>query len=210
MTVRVKLCGLTRPQDIEAALENGVWALGFIVEAASPRRLSLVEATHLSRPAKGIAPIIAVCVNPQNDMIDSLMATMRPDMIQLHGDESPARVRAIQAHAKRPIIKAVPIAQKSDLANLEPYDGVADYLLLDAKPPPGTLVRGGHGHRFDWEILSGLKTRSELILAGGLTAHNSPQAQATGLKKFDISSGVEQSPGIKDAVKIKAFMDSLG
>jgi len=208
MFTRVKICGLTRPVDVEAAVKHGAGFLGFIVECPSKRRLSVSEAAAIALPAKGIVSRVAVTVNPSEDLIDRIITQMQPDYIQLHGDETPARAADI---AKRiPIIKAVGIASDDDMKSSETYAGIADFLLYDAKPPKDETVRGGHGVAIDWSIIKRAPTPKTFAVAGGLNPNNIAQAiAATRAPVVDVSSGVEASPGVKDHTKIKAFMDAV-
>ena len=143
MNTRVKICGLTRPENVASAIEFGAVFLGFIVECPSKRRLSVAQAAKLAGPAKGLAARVAVTVNPNDDLIDRILAEMQPDFIQLHGDETPARAADIAKRCK--IIKAVGIASDEGMKISETYAGIADFILYDAKPPTSDAVRGGHG-----------------------------------------------------------------
>ena len=205
----VKICGLTQARDVETAIACGADYLGFIVECASPRRLSVAQAARLSAPAVRIAKRVAVTVNPDAGLLARIAAQMRPDFLQLHGSESPEQAAHIKADTGLGIIKAISIRTKDDLKQAADYAGIADYILLDAKPPKGTTQRGGHGTTFDWKILHGFSCKTPLILAGGLDAHNAPRATATGIKFFDVSSGVEASAGVKDPSLMRAFMKAI-
>lgn len=207
MIANVKICGLTRPQDIETAIMCGASHLGFIVEAKSARRLTVEKAAKLSLPAKNIVPTVAVTVNPDDDLLEHIAAKMKPDYIQLHGDETPSRAAEIKAKYPVGIIKALAISHDQDLAAVHAYN--VDYILLDAKAPKGA-ARGGHGKSFDWRILKESPLPENWILAGGLELQNARLAvRQTKAPMLDISSGVEIAPGIKDPAKIKAFMDVL-
>lgn len=207
MKTRVKICGLTRPEDVACAVKNGAGFLGFIVECPSKRRLSVAEAAALAAHA-GDTPRVAVTVNPTDDLIDRILGEMQPDFIQLHGDETPARTAAIAQRC--PIIKAVGIASDEDMKLSETYAGVADFILYDAKPPKGESVRGGHGVAIDWGIIARAPTPKIFAVAGGLTPDNVAQALAvTRAPIVDVSSGVELSAGVKDPSKINAFMDAV-
>jgi len=208
MVAHVKICGLTRPEDVELAVKHGAGFLGFIVECPSKRRLSVNEAAAIALPAKDIVARVAVTVNPSDDLINRIITEMQPDYIQLHGDETPARAAEI---AKRiAIIKAVGIASDDDMKSSETYAGIADFLLYDAKPPKGETVRGGHGVAIDWSIIKRAPTPKTFAVAGGLTPDNVVQAiTATRAPIVDVSSGVEVSPGVKDSSKINAFMDAV-
>ncbi len=206
MGTHIKICGLTRPEDVEAAVLYGADMLGFVVEADSPRRLSLPKAARLSRPVFGCALRVAVTVNADGELLRRICADMRPDLLQLHGDESPQRIHEVKRFTGLPIIKALPIGTRADLAQVQTYAGQADYILLDAKPPKDTARRGGHGVSFDWDLLKGFSAKTPLILAGGLNPDNIHTAKATGFNYFDVSSGIEAAPGIKDHSLIRTFM----
>lgn len=180
--------------------------LGFIVEAKSSRRLSVEEAGQLSRPTFGSAKRVAVTVNASEDLLDHICADMRPDYIQFHGDESPKTIRYIGGFTGLPAIKALSIRERTDLAQIKDYAGCVDYILLDAKAPKGESQRGGHGLSFDWDLLKDFTSHTPLILAGGLSPQNIRAAKRTGINFFDVSSGVEAKPGVKDHEKIQAFM----
>ncbi len=207
MKTSLKICGLTQPQDVEAAIRFGADYLGFIVQAKSSRRLSVQDAAQLSFPAKAAAQTVAVTVNPTDDLLDRIVKQMMPDYIQLHGDETPERAAYIKSTYKTKIIKALPIAQKADLALITAYD--VDLILLDARPPKGA-ARGGHGTTFDWTILQNANLPDHWALAGGITPENAVNATLmTNAPILDVSSGVEAEPGIKDASKIKALRDAV-
>ena len=209
MDTKVKICGLTRPEDVQAAIACGADYLGFIVEAKSARRLSIAQAAKLARPAKGAAKTVAVTVNADDETINAIAATMQPDYIQLHGDESPARAAEIMRRFGLKTIKALPISTPSDMIKAESYAGAADFVLYDAKPPKGESVRGGHGLSFDWTILKNAPLPKIWALAGGLTPEKVAEAiTQTNAPILDVSSGVEASAGIKDARKIQAFINA--
>jgi len=210
METKVKICGLTRAEDVESAILYGANYLGFIVEAKSSRRLSLSDAAELSLPAKSSAKTVAVTVNPDDALIEDIVTQMQPDYIQLHGDESVDRVAEIARNSKTGIFKAIAVATAEDMKAAEHYAGVANFLLYDAKPPKGESARGGHGLSFDWNILSSAPLPKIWALAGGLTPENSVEAVArTNAPILDVSSGLEASAGIKDAAKIIDFMKAV-
>ena len=210
MNTHVKICGLTRPEDVEAAIRYGASFLGFIVEAKSARRLSVVQAAKLSLPAKSSAKTVAVTVNANDELIEAIITQMQPDYIQLHGDESVDRVAEIARNFTTKTIKAIPVSTPADMITAEQYAGVADFILYDAKPPKGETVRGGHGLSFDWNILTTSPLPKTWALAGGLNPENAAEAlRRTNAPILDVSSGVERSAGLKDAAKIKAFMEAV-
>jgi len=208
---RVKICGLTRPEDVEAAIRYGANYLGFIVEAKSKRKLSVSEAARLAAPAKGIVPRVAVTVNADDEVLRRIMTHMAPDYIQCHGDESVNRVAEIAQRFHVKTVKAIPVSSSADMVTAEQYAGVADFILYDAKPPKGQdVVRGGHGLSFDWNILTQAPLPKLWALAGGLTPETAAEAiSQTHAPILDVSSGVEVSAGIKDARKIQAFMKAI-
>ena len=206
---KVKICGLTRPKDVEAALRYGADMLGFIVEAKSSRRLCVADAVRVSRPVIGAAKRVAVTVNASEDLLDRICTDMQPDFIQFHGEESPKTIRYISSFTGVGAIKAIAIHEHADLEQIKDYAGCADYILLDAKAPRGESQRGGHGLSFDWDLLKGFMCETPLILAGGLNPENIIAAKKTGINFFDVSSGVEASAGVKDHRKIQAFMKAV-
>ncbi len=210
MTAKVKICGLTRDQDVEAAIACGASYLGFVVEANSPRKLTVLEAASLAAPAMGIIPRVAVTVNADDQLLYALRKYMAPDYIQCHGDEPPERVAEIARKYDVKTIKAVAISSASDMKTAEAYSGVCDFILYDAKPPKGADVRGGHGLAFDWNILKTAPLPKIWALAGGLTPDNVAEAmRRTNAPILDVSSGVEAGPRLKDSAKIKAFMTAI-
>lgn len=210
MSTQVKICGLTRPEDVEAAIRCGADYLGFIVEAKSSRRLSVAAAAKLSLPAKSSAKTVAVTVNPDDELIAAIADQMQPDFIQLHGDESVDRVAEIRRKTGLNIIKAVAVSTAENIKQAEHFAGIADFILYDAKPPNDQTVRGGHGLSFDWNILSSAPLPKIWALAGGLSPDNAAEAIArTKAPILDVSSGLEASPGLKDAAKIQAFMKAV-
>lgn len=206
---RVKICGLTRTQDVEIAMREGASYLGFIIEAASKRRLTVPDAAQISAVSNGRIQRVAVTVNASDELLTTLMAEMAPEFIQCHGDEPPARVAEIARKFKVGTIKALGIASDSDMKSSEEYVGACDFILYDAKPPKGSAVQGGHGISIDWDIIARAPLPKTFALAGGLHSGNVAQAIArTRAPIVDVSSGVEASAGIKDASKIHAFMEA--
>lgn len=207
MKTQVKICGLTRPGDVETAILHGADYLGFIVEAKSSRRLTAAQAAKLSRPALCIVPTVAVTVNADDDLIGHIINIMQPDYIQLHGDETPERADEIKSRYGVKTIKALPVSSKNDLNVMSRFN--VDILLLDAKPPKGA-ARGGHGTAFDWDILMKATLPEFWALAGGINPENAVRAATlTNAPLLDVSSGVEAQPGIKDASKIEALIDAV-
>ncbi|MBE7248822.1 MAG: phosphoribosylanthranilate isomerase [Actinomycetospora chiangmaiensis] len=204
---RIKICGLSTEATLTAALEAGADWIGLVHFPRSPRHVSLARAAALSALARGRAERVILLVDPDDALLAAAVAAADPDLIQLHGRESPERMAAIRALSGRPVMKALGIATAADLAVLPAYTAVADRILLDAKAPPDAALPGGNGHRFDWEILRGTDLPSGTMLSGGLDAGNVAEALArTGIGAVDVSSGVESAPGTKDPDKIAAFV----
>ena len=204
---RVKICGLSTESTLAAALEAGADWIGLVHFPRSPRHVALTRAAALSNLARGRAERVVLLVDPDDALVAAAVEAVDPDMIQLHGRESPARVAEIRHRTGRPVMKALGIATRADLAGLPAYAAVADRVLLDAKAPPDAALPGGNGRRFDWEILRGADLPPGTMLSGGLDAGNVAEALArTGLEAVDVSSGVESAPGTKDVDKIAAFV----
>ncbi len=204
---KVKICGLKQAKGVAAALEAGAEYLGFVFAPNSPRQVTPEAAAALAEPARGRARIVAVLVNPGNKLLGRVVAQLKPDLLQLHGKESPERVRAIWKRFHLPVIKAVGIAGPRDLEAAERYARTAACYLLDAKPPRGAAREGGLGQAFDWSLPGNAALSKPWFLAGGLTPENVSQAIAqSGAAMVDVSSGVECAPGVKDAHKIAAFV----
>lgn len=207
--VRVKICGLTRPEDVTAAAEAGAAYCGFVFFEKSPRHVSVETARALAVEAPPGLAKVALVVDAEDAALDAITGAVPLDMLQLHGGESPGRVAAIKARTGLPVMKAVGIAGEDDLPALARYAGAADQLLIDAKPPKGADLPGGNGLRFDWRLIAGRRWGVPWMLAGGLTPENAAEAVAmTGARQLDVSSGVEAAPGIKDAGKIRAFVEA--
>jgi phosphoribosylanthranilate isomerase len=207
MDIRIKICGLTAPEQVVAAAQAGANYLGFVFHERSPRHVSLARAREL---ALGVPPGIAkvaLIVDAPDALLEALLAEVPVDMLQLHGTEPPERVAALRARFGLPVMKAVGIAVEADLAALEAYARVADQLLVDAKPAPGAILPGGNGLAFDWKLLARRRWPCPWMLAGGLTPLNVAEAiYLTGAKQVDVSSGVESAPGVKDPALIAAFI----
>ncbi|OQM76383.1 phosphoribosylanthranilate isomerase [Manganibacter manganicus] len=209
-TLDIKICGLKTDEALAAALAGGASHVGFIFFAKSPRNIAPAEAGRLRQMARGKAKAVAVTVDADDATLDAIMAAIQPDMLQLHGSESPERVSAIKAHYRVPVMKALSVRQAADLEAALAYRGIADRLLFDAKPPKGADLPGGNGVTFDWKLLAGLDAKMDYMLSGGVNAGNVGEAirraKPAGL---DISSGVESAPGIKDPALINAFFRAV-
>lgn len=207
MPVPVKICGLTAPEDLRAAVEAGARYVGFVFFEKSPRAVSVTQAAELALEVPMGVAKVALVVNASDALLDEITGAVPLDMVQLHGSESPERVAEIRARYGLPVMKAVGIAEAADLENLALYESVADQILVDAKPPKGAELPGGNGLRFDWRLLAGRSWKTPWMLAGGLDAGNAVEAIAlTGARQLDVSSGVESAPGRKDPAKIAAFI----
>ncbi|SDW71169.1 phosphoribosylanthranilate isomerase [Roseicitreum antarcticum] len=208
-SARVKICGLTRPSDMRAAVEAGAGYVGLVFFEKSPRHLALDTAREVALAAADGVAKVALTVNATDAQLDAICVAVPLDILQLHGSESPARVAAVQARYGLPVMKAVGVAGAEDLATLETYATVADMLLVDAKPPKNGALPGGNGLTFDWRLIAGRQWSRPWMLAGGLTAVNVAMAmEMTGARQVDVSSGVERAPGVKDPDKMQAFVDA--
>jgi phosphoribosylanthranilate isomerase len=211
MTIAIKFCGLSRLGDITAAAHAGARYVGFVHFEKSPRHVSISEMAALAVAVPAGLAKVALTVNADDALLDAILAMVPLDMLQLHGNEPPARVAEVKARYGLPVMKAVGVAEAGDLAAIDAYAPVADQLLIDAKPPKGANLPGGNGLAFDWRLLAGRKYWTKpWMLAGGLTPGNVAEAvQLTGAWQVDVSSGVESAPGVKDAGLIRAFADAL-
>ncbi len=205
IATQVKICGLKTQAALEAALAGGADYVGLVFFPPSPRNISSADAKELAAMARGRAKIVALLVDADDAWIDAVVAAVDPDFLQLHGDEPTARVREIRQRWGRKTIKAVKVQAQADVEAAEPYRGVADILLFDARPPEGADRPGGHGTPFDWSLLGAAD--HPFMLSGGLTPENVAEAiRATGARMVDVSSGVESAPGVKDPVLIGRFL----
>jgi len=207
MALLVKICGLKTPDTLDAALSVGADLVGFVFFAASPRNLNPSAAKALGAQVAGRAGKVALTVDATDEMLFDIVAALKPDMLQLHGHESPERVGVVRARFGLPVIKALPIAGRADLAPIRLYEKVADHILFDARPPREATRPGGLGTPFDWALLANLAISVPFILSGGLDPANVATALSiTGADGVDVSSGVERAPGEKDIGKIAAFV----
>ncbi len=206
-----KICGLSTPETVRAALDGGASHLGFVFFAKSPRNLAPDAAARLAPPARAKrVPTVAVTVDPDNALLDQLAATLKPEFIQLHGKETPARAREIGERTGAGIIKALSISTAHDLDAAKAYEDVIAHLMFDAKPPEDSELPGGTGAAFDWTLLMGRRFRKPWFLAGGLDPWNVVDAvRLSGATLVDVSSGVERGPGIKDPSLISAFLEAV-
>ncbi|MCY4006651.1 MAG: phosphoribosylanthranilate isomerase [Rhodobacteraceae bacterium] len=206
--VQVKICGLCRPDDVESAIVAGAAYIGFVFYPRSPRSLSSVEAQSLARRA-GDTRKVALFVDANDHEIDEIVTAIEPDLLQLHGNETPERVAAIRRRFAIPVMKAVGVRTKGDLDVAGTYLDVVDQLLLDAKPEPDdSLMPGGNGIGFDWHLLEGWGSPIPWMLAGGLNPGNVREAvRISGAQQVDVSSGVESAPGMKSAQLMMQFVE---
>jgi phosphoribosylanthranilate isomerase len=211
MGVQAKICGISTPEAVQAALDGGAGWLGFMFFPRSPRNIAPDAAWRLAQPVRGgPLKIVAVMVDPSDTEVDRVAQTLKPDLIQLHGAETPSRVRAIGARAGVGIIKVVPVSESSDLAAAGQYESVVEHLMFDTKAPKDADRPGGMGQAFDWTLLSGRRFERPWFLAGGLDTWNVADAvRASGAALVDVSSGVERGAGLKDPALIRAFLDAV-
>ncbi len=207
MTMTIKICGLSTEATLDAAIEAGADMIGLVFHKASPRYVDLKRAAELARRVSGRAEIVALVVDASDGMLDDIVASAKPDWLQLHGQETPERVEAIATKYAQRIIKALPIRESEDMTALPPFESAADMILLDAKPPKGATRPGGHGVPFDWGILRDVRPARPFMLSGGLSPANVADAiRIARPAAVDVSSGVETAPGQKDPDLIRAFV----
>jgi phosphoribosylanthranilate isomerase len=207
MSLLVKICGLTTRETLDAALAAGADMVGFVFFSPSPRHLGLEAARELGRQAKGRALKAALTVDADNATIENIIETLAPDLLQLHGRESVARIRDLKSRYGLPVMKAIPVATAADLAPLTGFAAVCDRILFDARAPKGATRPGGLGATFDWHLLEKLDLDLPFMLSGGLSADNVAEAvRITHAGGVDVSSGVECAPGVKDCDLIREFV----
>lgn len=203
----IKICGLTTAASLEAALAAEVDMVGFVFFEKSPRNIRFAEAHDLGRRVGGRALKVALCVDAEDALLDGVVTRLQPDLLQLHGSETPERIAVLRARFGLPIIKAIGVARASDLAAVDIYAHVADRLLFDARALPDAAAPGGNGRTFDWRLLSDLRIFRPYLLSGGLDCRNVATALAiTRAPGIDVSSGVESAPGVKDCAAIADFV----
>ncbi|MBO9100421.1 MULTISPECIES: phosphoribosylanthranilate isomerase [unclassified Rhizobium] len=206
----IKICGLKTAETVDRAVARGATHIGFIFFEKSPRYIEPDLAGVLADRVRGKALIVAVVVDPDNDDLDEIMNLVRPDVLQLHGHESPERVLTIKALYDVLVMKAFSVRDAEDLRRVEAYIGIADRFLFDAKAPKGSELPGGNGVAFDWSLMAWLDGRVDYMLSGGLNKDNVALALAsTKASGIDISSGVESAPGVKDLTMIDEFFDAV-
>jgi phosphoribosylanthranilate isomerase len=208
VTVKVKICGVRTPAILDAAVNAGADLVGLVFFAKSPRNLTIEQASGLADAARGRVETVVVLVDSDDAAVDEIVREVRPDILQLHGQETPERVAAIKQRTGRPVFKAIAVSEPADVSRAEAYAGIADQILFDAKAGPDAALPGGNGIAFDWTVLA--SARSPFALSGGLDARNVAQAiRLTGASLVDVSSGVETAPGEKDADLINQFIQAV-
>ncbi len=206
--IRIKICGLTSAADAVAAAESGADYLGFNFFPPSPRSVPLDAAGAIMAPVPEAVTRVALADDADDALIRGI-AALPIDMIQLHGTETPERAAEIRRTTGLPVMKVIGIRTAEDLPGIDQYAGVVDQLMVDAKPPKGAVLPGGNGVQFDWTLIAGRDWTVPWMLAGGLTPENVAEAiRLTGARQVDVASGVEVSPGVKDAAKVRAFAAS--
>ena len=207
MALLIKICGLKTPEAIDVAIEAGADMVGFVFFAPSPRNVGYAAARVLGERVRNRAKKVALSVDAPDAELAAIVDALKPDLLQLHGKETPERVATVRSRFRLPVMKALPIAERADLSPIRLYDKVADRLIFDARPPRNATRPGGLGRTFDWRLLEDLRTDVPYMLSGGLDAGNVAEAlRITRAPGVDVSSGVERAPGEKDPDKIRAFI----
>jgi phosphoribosylanthranilate isomerase len=208
MSVEVKICGLRTPETVRAAVEAGARAVGFVFYPPSPRAIGVEAARQMARLLPTSVRAVGLFVDAADDELEAVVSQTPLDLLQLHGDEPPRRVAEIRARFDIPVMKAIRVATAADLTALADYEAVSDQILFDTKLPANiSSLPGGTGIAFDWRLLRGVKLTRPWMLSGGLTAENLAEAVAeSGGRRLDVSSGVEDRPGVKNVERIRAFL----
>ncbi len=207
MTISVKICGLTDAAAVKAAVDGGAAMCGFVFFPASPRNLTPKEAAELTKGVPEGVIRVGLTVDADDALLAEIASVAKVDMLQLHGSETPERTNEVRERFGLPVMKVLPVRGSGDLAAAEAYEGVADRLMFDAKPPEDATRPGGNARPFDWRLLRDRTFALPWLLAGGLTAENLAQAvKASGAVAVDVSSGVEDAPGVKNVDKLRAFL----
>jgi phosphoribosylanthranilate isomerase len=210
MPVTIKICGLKTPEALDVALEAGADMVGFVFFPPSPRNIGYEAVRPLAARVRGRAQKVALSVGATDEQLAAIVEALKPDMLQLHGKETPERVGVVRSRFRLPVMKALPIAEKQDLAPIRLYEKVADRLIFDARAPREATRPGGLGKAFDWRLLENLDCGVPFMLSGGLDAGNVAEAlRITRAPGVDVSSGVERAPGEKDPDKIRAFIRAV-
>ena len=207
MSLIVKICGLKTPASLDVALEAGADMVGFVFFPPSPRNVGYEIARQLGAQVRGRAQKVALSVDANDEQLAAAIEALKPDLLQLHGRETPERVAVVRSRFRLPVVKALAIAERADLAPIRLYDKVADRIIFDARAPRDATRPGGLGKPFDWRLLEGVDTAVPFMLSGGLDAGNIAEAlRITRAPGIDVSSGVERAPGQKDFDKIRDFI----
>jgi phosphoribosylanthranilate isomerase len=210
MSLLVKICGLKTLETLDAALEAGADMVGFVFFPPSPRHLGFEAARALGERVQGRARKVALSVDAHDADLSQFIEALQPDMLQLHGTETPERVATVRSRFGLPVMKAIPVEQRSDLSPIHLYSNVSDWILFDARAPRDATRPGGLGKPFDWRLLEHLELSVPFMLSGGLDAENVAEAiRITRPQAVDVSSGVERAPGEKDADKIRQFIRAV-
>lgn len=210
MTIEAKICGLSTAETLAAAVAGGAALVGFVFYPPSPRAVTPSQAAALAGAVPARVKKVGLLVDPDDAVLESILAAAPLDLLQLHGGESPARVAEIRARFGLPVMKTLKLAEEADLDAVAPYLEVADRLLFEAKAPKDMAgaLPGGNALSFDWTLLSGRRWALPWMLAGGLDAANLAEAVHTsGAAAVDVSSGVEDAPGVKSVQKIRDFLE---
>jgi len=207
---QAKICGLSTPETVRAALDGGAAFIGFMFFDASPRNIAPDAAGRLAAAVRSRAKTVAVTVDADDAALDRIVAHLKPDLIQLHGRETPARAREVAKRTGAGVIKVLSVSESRDLDAARDFESVVDHLMFDAKPPKDASRPGGLGASFDWDILTGRRFERPWFLAGGLDPWNVTEAiSRTRAPLVDVSSGVERGAGLKDPALISAFLDAV-
>ena len=209
--IKVKICGLSTPETLQAAVDAGASHVGFMFYERSPRNVTITQAANLRALMPASVQAVAVLVNADDALLDQVVKTVRPDLLQLHGGETPERVAEIKKRSGLPIMKVISVSDAADVATADIYEKVADLLLFDAKPPKSmaNAMPGGNAVSFDWSLMANATQKLPWMLSGGLTPDNVTDAvRQTGATMVDVSSGVEDAPGKKNVALIRAFIDA--
>ena len=211
MALKAKICGLSTPETVSAALAGGAGWVGFMFFPKSPRNIAPEAAARLAQAVRaGPTKVVAVMVDPSDAEVDRIGEILKPDLVQLHGKEKPARAREIGARMGAGVIKALHVESAHDLDAARAYEPIVEHLMFEAKPPKDAVLPGGAGRAMDWGLLSGRRFERPWFLAGGLDPWNVAEAaSASGAPLLDVSSGVERGPGLKDPALIAAFLDAV-
>lgn len=207
---RAKICGLTTPETLDAALTGGAAFVGAVVFPKSPRHIDPLHAATLFERARNRAKVVAVTVDADDALLTGIALILKPDLIQLHGSETRERAAQVRTLTGAGIIRALSVRTAADIDAAAVWAPVVDHLMFDAKPPEGSALPGGVGASFDWSLLAGRAFDRPWFLAGGLNPTNVAEAvRITGAPLVDVSSGVESAPGVKDPTLIGAFLTAL-